>query len=47
MLLFAGTRDSLCDMNLLKKVLEKLNSSWSFEIIEGGDHPFNISKYWV
>ena len=44
MLFFAGTRDALCDLDLLKKVLEKLTAPWSLEIIEGGDHSFNIPK---
>lgn len=44
MLFFAGTRDSLCDLNLLNKVLKKLTAPWLFEIIKGGDHSFNILK---
>ena len=45
MLFFTGTRDSLCDLDLLKKVLDKLAVPWSLEIIEGGDHSFNVPKY--
>ncbi|GKT10640.1 alpha/beta fold hydrolase [Desulforhabdus sp. TSK] len=44
MLFFAGTRDPLCDLDLLKKVLPSLKSSWKLEIIEGGDHSFNVPK---
>lgn len=42
MLFFAGTRDSLCDLELLKNVLDRLKVPWDLEIIEGGDHSFNI-----
>ena len=44
MLFFAGTRDPLCDLALLKGVLEKLPSPWSLETIEGGDHSFVTPK---
>jgi len=44
MLFFSGTRDSLCDLNLLNKVLKKLTAPWTLEIIEGGDHSFNVLK---
>ena len=44
LLFFAGTRDSLCDLDLLNRVLGKLTAPWSLEIIEGGDHSFNVSK---
>ena len=43
-LFFAGTRDPLCDLALLKGVLEKLPSPWSLETIEGGDHSFVLPK---
>lgn len=44
MLFFAGTRDSLCDLPLLKRVLKKLKTSWALEIIDGGDHSFKLPK---
>ncbi|PKN17210.1 MAG: hypothetical protein CVU71_16895 [Deltaproteobacteria bacterium HGW-Deltaproteobacteria-6] len=44
MLFFAGTRDSLCDLDLLKMVLKRLGSRAELEIIEGGDHSFNVPK---
>ena len=40
----AGTRNSLCDLDLLNKVLDKLNAPWALENIEGGDHLFDILK---
>jgi predicted alpha/beta-hydrolase family hydrolase len=44
MLFFAGTRDALCDMDLLKDVLSRLTAPWELEIIEGGDHSFALPK---
>jgi len=44
MLFFAGTRDSLCDLEVLRSVLMKLKAPWELEVIEGGDHSFNVPK---
>jgi predicted alpha/beta-hydrolase family hydrolase len=44
MLFFAGTRDTLCDMDLLQKVLNRLQAPWELESIEGGDHSFELPK---
>lgn len=44
MLFFAGTRDSLCDLSALNRVLERLSASWELQIIEGGDHSFRLPK---
>lgn len=44
MLFFAGTRDPLCDLNLLKPVLKRLGKKVELEIIEGGDHSFHLPK---
>lgn len=44
MLFFAGTRDSLCDLDLLQAVLENITASKELEIVEGGDHSFNMLK---
>lgn len=41
MLFFAGTRDSLCDLGVLKEVLSCLTASWDLEVIEGADHSFH------
>jgi len=42
MLFFAGTRDSLCDLALLKKVLARMNVARDLEVIDGGDHSFKL-----
>ena len=39
-----GTRDSLCDLSQLRSVLSKLKESWDLEVIEGGDHSFNLPR---
>ncbi len=44
MLFFAGTRDQLCDIDLLKGVLSRIKAKWELEVIEGGDHSFNVPK---
>ncbi len=44
MLFFAGTRDQLCDLELLRQVLSKLNAPWELEVFEGGDHSFHTPK---
>jgi uncharacterized protein len=44
MLFFAGTRDALCDIALLRKVLNRLQAQWNLEIIAGGDHSFVLPK---
>lgn len=41
---FAGTRDRLCDLELLRGVLSHLKAPWDLEVIEGGDHSFNVPK---
>lgn len=43
MLFFAGTRDALCDLTLLKGVLTQLDN-WDLDIVDGGDHSFNLLK---
>ncbi len=44
LLFFAGTRDPLCDLELLKKVLASLKVARELEVIDGGDHSFNMLK---
>jgi uncharacterized protein len=41
---FAGTRDQLCNLELLRGVLSRLTAPWDLEVIEGGDHSFNVPK---
>lgn len=43
-LFFAGTRDQLCDLDLLKGVLSRLKAPRDLEVVEGGDHSFNVPK---
>jgi len=44
MLFFAGTRDSLCDLTAMKNVLARFKTNWALEVIDGGDHSFNLLK---
>jgi hypothetical protein len=44
MFFFAGTKDRLCDLQILNQVLSKLTASWELEVIEGGDHSFHVPK---
>jgi uncharacterized protein len=44
MLFFSGTRDPFCDLSLLRPVLDRLQSPWDLEIIDGGDHSLNLPK---
>jgi predicted alpha/beta-hydrolase family hydrolase len=44
MLFFAGTRDPLCSLPLLKGVLERLRAPRELLTIEGGDHSFHVPK---
>ena len=44
MLFFAGTRDPLCDLNLLRAVLDRLPASWDLDVIEGGDHSLGVPR---
>jgi uncharacterized protein len=41
---FVGTRDQLCDLELLRGVLTRLKAPSNLEVIEGGDHSFNVPK---
>jgi predicted alpha/beta-hydrolase family hydrolase len=43
MLFFAGTRDPFANLDLLKSVVGQLKS-YDLEIIEGGDHSFNLPQ---
>jgi len=44
MLFIAGTRDPLCDMGVLKPVLGRLPAPWTLDVVEGGDHSFQLPK---
>jgi uncharacterized protein len=44
MLFFAGTRDQLCDLELLRGVLSRVEIPCELEVIDGGDHSFNVLK---
>ena len=44
MLFFAGTKDTLCDMEKLKGVLNRLRAPRDIYTIEGGDHSFHVPK---
>lgn len=44
MLFFAGTRDPLCDLSLLRSVLDGLRAPHDLEVISGGDHSFRMLK---
>ena len=43
-LFIEGTRDTLCDLDLLQGVLEKLRCPWDIFKIEGGDHSFRVPE---
>ena len=43
-LFISGTRDSLCDLSLLHKVLGGLSFPWELREIVGGDHSFKVLK---
>jgi predicted alpha/beta-hydrolase family hydrolase len=44
MLFFAGTRDPLCDLGILRTVLERVKAPWDLDIVDGGDHSFHVPK---
>ena len=44
MLFFAVTRDPLCNLEKLKKALNRLPGQCDLEIVEGGDHSFKVPK---
>jgi len=44
MLFFEGTRDPFCDLGLLQSVFNRLTFPRELEIIENGDHSFNLPK---
>ena len=44
MLFFAGTRDPLCTLTLLRRTIEPLSAPVELHIIAGGDHSFVLPK---
>jgi hypothetical protein len=44
LLFFAGTRDTFCDLDLLRMVLGRMKNNWDLEVIEGGDHSLGLMK---
>ena len=44
MLFFAGTRDTLCDLDTMKDVIKKIKVKKELVVIEGGDHSFKTPK---
>jgi uncharacterized protein len=44
MLFFAGTRDSLCRLDLLQPAIAALKVPVTLHVIEGGDHSFKVLK---
>ena len=44
MLFFAGTRDPLCDLEKLNRVLDNLKCPHDLEIIDGGNHSFTLPR---
>jgi predicted alpha/beta-hydrolase family hydrolase len=44
LLFFAGTRDTFCDLDLLRLVLGRMKSNWDLEVIDGGDHSLGLLK---
>ena len=43
-LFLEGTRDTLCDLQLLESLLPHLSGSSTLKIIEGGDHSFKVPR---
>jgi predicted alpha/beta-hydrolase family hydrolase len=39
-----GTRDALCDLDLLKFQLQQIPTTAVLQIVEGGDHSFSVPK---
>jgi hypothetical protein len=44
MLFVTGTRDTFCDMTLLRGVIDRLGKRATLEIIDDGDHSFRLPK---
>lgn len=44
MLFLEGTRDPLCDLDLLRPVLKRLGKRAALHVVEGGDHSLELLK---
>lgn len=44
MLFFSGTRDPLCGLDLLRGVLARVEAPHTLEVVEGGDHSFQLPR---
>ncbi|MBI5018434.1 MAG: alpha/beta fold hydrolase [Deltaproteobacteria bacterium] len=44
LLFFAGTRDPLCNLDLLRGVLGRLEAPFTLDVVEGGDHSFHLPR---
>lgn len=44
MLFVTGTRDTFCDMSLLRGVVARLGDQATLEVVEDGDHSFRLPK---
>jgi predicted alpha/beta-hydrolase family hydrolase len=43
-LIFAGTRDPLCDLDLLRPVVHRIGPAVTLEVVNGGNHSFEVPK---
>jgi predicted alpha/beta-hydrolase family hydrolase len=44
MLFLQGTRDTLCDLTLLRPVVARLAERATLHVVEGADHSFHVLK---
>ena len=43
-LCFNGTRDTLCDVDLMQRTLARLSDRWTMHWLQGADHSFHVLK---
>jgi predicted alpha/beta-hydrolase family hydrolase len=43
-LCFNGTRDALCQQDLMEKTLERLSGHWTMHWLQSADHSFHVLK---
>lgn len=41
---FSGTRDPLCQPDLMERVLKRVGPSWTMHWVDGADHSFHVLK---
>ncbi len=41
---FSGTRDALCQRDLMENVLHRVGPNWTMHWVEGADHSFHVLK---